>query len=677
MFKNKKNIFCLVLCSIIMTQGIAQDKIDKLDDVIVVSQKIEENIKDVPISITFFNEFEIEDAGINNIADIGEYTPSFTMFSNGTRGASTPSMRGIHAEIQSYQLSTGLYIDGVPSLLNVGFDTIINDIQSIEVLKGPQSTLYGKNAQAGAIVIRTKQPNNEFEGKVSLGVGSDNKRTLEAKISTPLIENKLYLSIFANHDEKDGFLKHKASGEIIDNRKSDYIKANLRATPSDDLDISLVLSKLQYDDGASRMNEINAQNRRILDVDLIGSNNSKQEIASLNIKYNLSKDTTFQSISAINRLSEDIIFDGDSTNLPVFHTHRNSVYTSMLQEFRISSKSDNFKYVIGTDFTKAKNDSKVKVINYNADTFALGEDTSVGIFFNSTYDFNDKLSIVSGLRYDKEKKEFNSPANIFYNSFKKSQTYSALSPKIGMNYKFSDSNMMYANISKGYRPGGFNTNAPTGSAKTYEEENLISYEIGSKLNFLDNKLSVNTSAYLMKISDMQVQEAITSTTLLSTNAAEATSKGIELELRYILLPQLELYTSFGINNTKFDDFENNIYDPITEIQIGTINYKGNYNPNAPKYNYNIGAQYRSSDGYFVRVDLNGHGKSYFDKANKFSKDAYQLVNTKIGYETNNFDIYLYGKNLFDKQYDSVGYFDGQYTILSEPREIGVKLTYRF
>ena len=106
-------------------------------------------------------------------------------------------------------------------------------------------------------------------------------------------------------------------------------------------------------------------------------------------------------------------------------------------------------------------------------------------------------------------------------------------------------------------------------------------------------------------------------------------------------------------------------------------YKGNKNPYAPDYTFNIGAQYRHESGFYARADLIGYGEMYFDKANEYSRDAYEIVNAKIGYETEHFDVYLYGKNLFDKEYDSDGYYGGFYTIYSDPGEVVLQAVYRF
>jgi len=153
------------------------------------------------------------------------------------------------------------------------------------------------------------------------------------------------------------------------------------------------------------------------------------------------------------------------------------------------------------------------------------------------------------------------------------------------------------------------------------------------------------------------------------NAAEATSKGLELDLEALITDEFTVSLAVGVNITKFDEYK----DPFTGID-----YEGNYNLYTPKYNFNLGAQYRGKSGFYGRVDLNGTGKTYYDIENTRSKDSYMIVNTKLGYETSNFDIYVYAKNLFDKNLDEENaYFTGAVTIYREDREIGVRMAYRF
>ena len=165
---------------------------------------------------------------------------------------------------------------------------------------------------------------------------------------------------------------------------------------------------------------------------------------------------------------------------------------------------------------------------------------------------------------------------------------------------------------------------------------------------------------------MQVTESVAPAETYLTNAAEATGKGIELEMTARVTDGLSLIGGFGYIDIEFDEFKDVMGD-----------YTGNKNPYAPEYTFSIGAQYRFHNGLYARADLIGYGEMYFDKANEYKRDAYQIVNAKIGYEAAHFDVYLYGKNIFDEQYDSFGFWSGYYAVYSDPGVAGLQVTCRF
>lgn len=157
-----------------------------------------------------------------------------------------------------------------------------------------------------------------------------------------------------------------------------------------------------------------------------------------------------------------------------------------------------------------------------------------------------------------------------------------------------------------------------------------------------------------------------SLTTYITNAATALSYGAELEMQVKITPELTLSGTFGYTNVEFDKFQDELGD-----------YSGNKAPNAPKYTFSIGGQYRARKGFYAGVDLVGYGEMYLDTANTYLRDAYQLLNAKVGYEAGNWDIYLYGKNIFDEDYTMDGFGGEYFKVYSDPRKIGLKLTYRF
>jgi len=656
-YKNKIGL-SLVATALLINCSYAKD-IKNLDTVTVTAQKIEENVQDVSISMSVFDEFDIEDMQIESVKDIAKYTPNLLLFNINSSGILMPTIRGLNTDYGSFSTSMAMFVDGVPIIGTSGLDAPIADVERIEVLKGPQGTLYGKGTESGVINIITKKPDNETRGKIGVELGSDNKRQYTLSASGPIVQDKFYVALSAKHYEKDGFVYNANLNKNADDIKNRYGKINLRYTPTDNLDISLISSKLKNDNTGAPTGKKN-QNER---VKYTNEEYTKTQTAlhALKIEYDFDK-YKFESITSKKEVKDRWLMDYDQT--PEFRSHAQNFSDKdvISQELRLSSSGDSLNWLTGLNYSE--DDLSLKAKTLYGDSYSSTKTETYGLFTHLDYQLNHKLTLLGGLRYDKTKSDFKEPSR----NLDLDISFNEVSPKIGLEYKFNNDSMVYTTISKGYRPAGFYSWAVMDLPKTYEQETLWSYEIGSKNVFFDNRLIVNAALYYMKIDDMQVHVFSDKYEYAAykDNAAKATSQGFEFDLKYKATPNLELFSAFGYNETKFDEYKDSNGD-----------YSGNYNPYAPKYNYNIGAQYRTNQGYYVRVDINGYGKMYHDKENKNPQDAYDLVNTKIGYETDNYDVYLYADNLFDKRYDAIGTFSGTARTYSAPREIGVQLAYRF
>jgi iron complex outermembrane receptor protein len=647
----------------------------ELETLTVTAQKQEESVQEVPLSITVFDEQDIEDKKIESVREIADFVPNLMLFDSGISGMTAPSMRGMFAEIHTYTVASGLYVDGVPILMGAGFEEGILNIKRIEVLRGPQGTLYGKNTETGVINIITRQPDNEFRAKVSAQGGEDKKGQLSLNLSGPIQKDRLFFGLAAKYYQKDGFIENTTTGDMVDDRKHWFGRGHLRWAPNDSLDISLIASHLKHDDGAPYMNigengaamfGLPAPQDRKVTSNLEGWNKASSDSQSLKITYDISDSLTLTSVTARRIYDDYAAADYDFSSATLMHSYKDAKYNKISQELRLDSSAESLKWLVGLYYDKDHNDIDYEI---KSDIPMMARVNSQDIdgysysaFAHLTYPLTEQLSLTTGLRYEQGKQEFED--NI-YNT-KLDDSWSELSPKIALEYRFTPAIMAYVSASKGYRSGGFNAFATDPQFQSYDAETLWSYETGIKSEFLNNRLILNGSVYYMDITDMQVPEAISPIESYTTNAAEATAKGIELEMTARILDGLDLMAGFGYNDIEFDKFKDALGD-----------YKGNKNPYAPEYTFNIGAQYRHWCGFYARGDLIGYGKMYFDKANILSRDPYETVNAKLGYEAEHFDLYLYAKNLFDKEYDSDGYLGGFYTIYSAPREIGLQLVYRF
>lgn len=639
-----------------------------IEEVTVSAQKMDESAQNVGISMTLFNEFDIEDKRIKSIGDIGAYTPNLMLFSDGNGENFNPTVRGLRTDSGADSSSLGMYIDGIP-MLSGDFYSIIMDVERIEILKGPQSTLYGKGTEAGVINIVSKKPDNETKFKIGSEFGSDNKREYFFNISGPVVKDKFYLGLSAKHYEKDGMIKNTYRGGQTDDREYNYGKMNLRYTPDDNVDIFLISQILSRKDGGVSWNPRGAASRE--NSSDVGESEPETWLNSLKVEYNYDI-YKFESITTYKHKKQTgILRDFDFSHIKFYHMSHDNDRKNYSQEFRLSSKTSRFNWLIGlnADRDRVKMDAGTDSINPNYISVSESdyEANSYGAFIHSEYFLTEKFSVLGGLRYDNSDIDFDEKGT----DVKESETFDEVSPKLGVKYKLSKGSMIYSTFAAGYKPGGIYTYAAANYPKVYDEEKLWAYEIGSKNSFFNNTLILNAAIYYMKVDDMQVTTFVHESGSghsfeYKSNAAEATSKGFEFDLTYKATTALKFFAAFGYNDTEFDEYKDAKGD-----------FSGNTNPLAPDYNYNIGAQYRSDSGCYARIDINGYGEMYLDRENQYKRGSFNLVNTKVGYETEVYDIYFYTSNLFDKEYDSDGIYNGAYVIYSEPKEVGVQLSFRF
>jgi len=632
----------------------------QLEEVTVSAQKTEENVQDVPISISVFDELTIQDRMIETVQDIAKYTPGLEIINLGCAVKSAPAIRGLYSGYESKSSTAGLYIDGIPVTDGTGFDETLMDIERIEVLKGPQGTLYGKNTEVGVVNIITKKPDNETKGKVLVTTGSDSKKELAFSVSGPIVKDRFYIGVSGKHYEKDGFIYNTSKDKIEDDREHNYGKINFRWTPTDNLEASLIYSKIKYNNGANASG-LATDKDRVVSSDLNTFNKNEVELSALNISYTINDRLSLTSTTAQRKYYEYTANDFDYTdeNAKKFHVSNDSTYDTFSEELKLNYENKNIKIISGIFLENSDID-----MNKERDTYwGFGEalqDTdsdSLGLFSHITYSITERLSVLGGLRYDIVEQTYKDPNETIDND------ESEISPKIGLTYDLKDNLMTYATISKGYRAGGFNVGAPEGYSKTVDKESLYSYEVGFKGSAIDNRLTYSTSLYYMEISDMQVLFKPDPANAVTLNAAEATSWGIESSLQFQATDSLNLFAGISYNDAYFDEYN----DGVTDLSGKKTTY-------TPEYSFNIGVLYRTMNGFYASADLSGYGDMYLDRNNEYKRDAFVLVNTKIGYETNSYDIYLYATNLFDEEYDMD---DGNYLTYSQPREIGVQLTYRF
>ncbi len=661
-----------------------EEKSLSLETITVTAQKQEQNLQDVPESITVLSSNEIEDRNIEGLWKAADFIPNLMLFDIGmTSFFSQPSIRGVYASAPSMSSSVGLYVDEIPILGPAGFTADLLDVERIEVLRGPQGTLYGNNTEAGAIKVVSRQPDNEFRGKVMVKGGEGKHRLGMASISGPVVENRLFFSLAGKYERRDGQIDNTFLNNRADDQQKWYGRGQLRFLASDDLELSLIWAHMASDEGGPSF----TPGRMLLGMHTkmgiapmgkyeVRSNREPEsqitnDLGALKIHYTLNENISITSVTSFTRLYVDDLGDWDFSPVDIMYSGLDTTFSRMAQELRLTWEGEYFHSLFGVYLDRKDNDRKSFGMAFGMPDNKDRDDTgnSHAIFGQLDYALTSDLHLIGGLRYEKQEAELD---DLLLGTHSE-KSWSDVSPKIAVEYKFLKGVNVYASAAKGFRSGGFSGMGPT--ASHYDPETLWSYETGVKTVFLDGRAMLNACLYYMDIDDMQVEKHISPTATSTVNAAKASAKGGELEFTARPVKGLQVYAGVGYCDIEFDSYMDTSWDMMTGTSM-VMDYSGNKNPYAPEYTFNLGALYRHATGFYVSADLVGYGDMYMDAANKDKKEAYSVMNAKIGYEFENFDVYLYAENLLDEELITKNYF-GFYNVHGNQREIGLQLTYRF
>ncbi len=675
--------------------------------VLVTAQKREENVQDIPDSITVLDELDISDAGITDMVSLSTYVPNFEFYNFGSRWHSQTYIRGIKT-LNNSEPSTGLYVDGVNYSKSYLFDFPLFDVERVEVLRGPQGTLYGRNTMAGVINIHTRTPDNETRAQISGTYASYNEKQIQGHVQTPILKDKLFLGISGLISSSDGYMENDIDGVGEDGRHQDGQagRIKLRYLPAPKWDITLSLDAQHHDDGAfpfRRTQRNSFVKAGILEADSPYHYSHDFDGTSENdfwgTTLNTSVDTKIGKVTSITGYrdfdNEDII-DSDFSPLDAARMKYLLQERTFSQELRIASPENKTgpKWLAGIYYFHINSDKErtnyyqSAMANSPSNPFApgtgarktqsKGTNSGEALFGQITWPVFNTLDITTGLRYEIEDAQMD--ATIFYTPGGGAATatqqpyqesrFTALLPKLSVGWHFMDDKMLYTTVSRAHRSGGFND--PSVGGDPYDEEYSWVYEAGIKSEFFQNRLTINICGFYTDIEDEQLTRFDEYNQSYLENAGESHRMGMEFEAGWFISKDLEIFASFTWIEAEYDKYT----DPITGQ-----NFQGNTTFGVPDYTYTLGFQYRrplwGEWNGFCRAEVVGTGRRFFDDTNTVKEPGYELVNLKLGLEGTHWDGYVWAKNLFDRHYCIFENVDRGITEDGEPLTIGITLSYRF
>lgn len=655
----------------------------QIEEITVTAQKKEENVQDVPASVSVLGDLQIENSGIDSLYDVHLYIPNFSSYqAGGTAGYY--SIRGQSNLIYSSP-GVGVYIDDVPTnITSWSRITDLYEVERIEVLKGPQGNLYGMNTSGGVVNIVTKKPGNTFRANAAAEYGDYALQSYKAQASGPIVSDKLYVGMAGKYTKRDSYIEEEGSDTHDEARLS--CRSQLRWVPTEQTDILLTVANEDYLSDYGMWVQKDDDPFHIKNMGLDEKIDTSGAIYSATIKHQASwfdltsitavVDGEYESIAG-----KDYTSGGDNLKYSYFYEDSRK----WLQEMRFASPDNGSSvqwllggfYLNGQEDTISQSFTNTGVAGAPTDTYKEYKTESeittetLSLFGQADYTFLERLTLTLGIRYDHDKRETDFDGHNNGNviaDYTASEVWDAYSPKVILDYKINDSVMTYASAAKGYKAGGYSPHTGNSAEDAkFDPEYSWSYEAGLKTQWMDNKITANICGFYTVVDDIQVMYTDPITWNMSyRNAAEATLWGIEFETMLRPFAGFQITGSLGLLDSEF-----------TEHQ--TEAYEGNHVPLSPEYQAGLSAEYMTLWGGFVRGEGAWYGKSYFGEDNKYSQDEYMIVNAQIGYEIDSFRINLYIKNAFDETYYTFLNARGgvEKCVLGEPRTFGIQATIRF
>ena len=730
----------VLVSSTLMASATLQAEGYVLEEVIVSAQKRSESLQEVPVAVTAISGESIGEGGVNGLNDISRQTPGFTMTQF---NIAEPQLyiRGIGSTQDSAGSDSpvAMFLDEVYIGRSGGVSFELYDIERVEVLRGPQGTLFGKNVVGGAISVVSTKPSEEFKAKIGLTAGNDGLRVVSGLVNGALSDTVNGKFSFSKKDS-DGYAKNISTGQDTHDVDNLSTRAQLLLTPSDNLEILLGAdySKDENNGNCRSIGELDLDNRPLVPFyrqavaattngnirQCVGDVETYQErdVGGLLAKVTWDVDLgTFTSISAYRE--SDYKWLDDVSGLPaavlplIVHDIAQEDSDQISQEFRLSSEdSDDLQWLLGYFYMRENIDRRerfqsqvgnddplspfgpngplgaARLLGGDVEFFQDVKSESHALFGQLSYSVNDELSLSLGARWSYDEKEVRQSALDYegaghsgvplsfappYENARASDSWSEFTPSFSADYQINEDGFVYFTLAKGYKSGAFIGQANSAEAATtpLQPEQATSYELGAKTEWFDNRLRLNTSVYKIDYSDLQVF-SLKGFSLVSDNA-EATSQGLDVEFVAALTENFQLSGSWSYLDAEYETYIS-----------GDDDYSGNVLPRAPKHSRSIKASYLHSltNGGELEFSLSYDYKSkfYFDPDNSPLREeqAVELMNANATWYSSDQDwrVNAWVKNLADEEYrlhSAISGFAGTVNLYAPPRSFGLTVEHTF
>ena len=724
----------LAMTLLATTPAIAQEaasdgeqKATTLEGVKVTARKREETLQEVPVAVTAFTSEALDKLNVKDLSDLDAQVPNLTVYA--ARGSNTTLTAYIRGVGQSDPLwgvdpGVGLYMDDVYIARPQGALLDVFDVERVEVLRGPQGTLYGKNTIGGAIKYISRGLREETAGFASLTVGNYNQLDAKAGIGGSIGDGVLRGRIAVASMTRDGFGENLANDQPVSDKEINAVRAQFGAFASEDFDVQFSLDWMDDQSGVrgAKMLAPNPlapaypplDDRYDIRSGMGNVNDTTMKGASMTVNWHLDEDWTLKYVIAKRESDTHTMIDFDTTPLKLVDVeafyYDEQVSNELQANFDAGGRA---RGVMGLYWFNG--DAGGQVLNYFSnplappaltnplfgDTQGYVNTSSIAAYADWTFDLTDQLKLDVGARYTDEDKHAVA-LNRFYTTpeyttawgtaanFDKTVNFKNFSPKASLDYQFTPDIMGYLSFSRGFKSGGYNIRANTTavprSGEPFQDEQVDSYEIGSKMSFLDQRMFLNLAYFYNQYEDIQLS-VFTSYTLPNgsqsffgdfTNAGKGTVQGVEVEYQFLPTEHWLISGNLAWLDAEYDEF----------ISGGVNIADSQYFTNAPEFSGALNAEWRTAldngGNLSARVTYAYQSEVWptTDLSPAIKQDGYGLVNAGVIWNVNDaWTLSLQGTNLADEEYRTTGYNIAAYGVLTgfygPPRQYSLMARYDF
>lgn len=678
-----------------------------IEEITVTARKRSESLLDIPMTVSAFSAEDIEKAGYTTITELIDAVPGVTYGSYQAEGqGDSPSFRGVSNNTgdptrqNSSKFIDGVYVSG--SLYTI----LLADIERVEVVKGPQSALYGRATFSGAVNYITKRPTDEVTGSISATVAEYDELRVNGTISGPIIKDKLAGRLTAGMQKEGSPYDNITNGDEMGDNELATLSTSLLFTPSDALSANLYMSYAEADLGEAprgttplNFGELEFPLDSVIggDVDQLDDPGIDSETTRINLTIDYDfNDYTLTSVTGYGK--EEVRNEADGNYAPgtiplfflcnagpfqgpgcdIFQTVIDQELESTFQEFRITSPGDaRVRWLAGVSYFD-EDFFRERSRNF-AQAPTLKNSENLSIFGSVSFDISDKVTVSLDGRYQEEDISLTDQLS----GSVQEDTFNSFLPRAIIEYSPSQNAMFYASVAKGNKPGDFNATGPVEFA-VIDEEELWNYEIGTKFSTADGRYSVQAAAYFIDWTNQRFRFTDPNPTVGSydINAGETEIYGIDISAVARLTPTLTASLAYAHVSSEFQIFESQTAVPV----IGTSDVSGNETPRTPANSLFASLQHQApltamggDYDWFARADVSYRDKQYIDEINLEYLEEQTLVNFRVGVEAGRTRVTLWLENAFDNEAPTTGFRFGQLALVGLPlgRQLGLTAAYSF